>query len=238
MQRLPDAFILWLALASSLHAALPLLLGRQAILTPPAPPSPPVQEIGITLVEEQSPQPEPEPEPEPEPPLPPEPSEPPETAEENPTMPEPHPEPEIEPDKPPEVVEKPKPKPAPAPPPPKPRPKPAAAPKTAPAPVSKLSRSTASTVAARLARARYAPQPRYPSDLRRAGVEGSLIVLLRISEKGRVLGASVWRSSGHRAFDQAALEALRKWRFDPARNASGHQVPSTLKAPVQYRLKR
>ena len=50
MRRLLDTFILWLALAIALHAALPLLVGRQTIVTLPAPFLPPAQEIGITLI--------------------------------------------------------------------------------------------------------------------------------------------------------------------------------------------
>ena len=42
-------------------------------------------------------------------------------------------------------------------------------------------------------------------------------------------------SSGHDMLDQAATEALKKWRFVPAR-ASGKPVETWVKIPIEFQL--
>lgn len=54
----------------------------------------------------------------------------------------------------------------------------------------------------------------YPTRARRLGIEGITRVQLEIAEDGRVTDARVLRSSGSRILDRAALEAVRKWRFN------------------------
>ncbi len=54
----------------------------------------------------------------------------------------------------------------------------------------------------------------YPEAARRAGLEGQVVLKLRISDKGKVVDARVVESAGH-GFDEAALEAVRKFTFAP-----------------------
>src|SRR5205823_11587984 len=49
-----------------------------------------------------------------------------------------------------------------------------------------------------------------------AGLEGIVVIWLRISAEGAVLDAKVHRSSGHRVLDNAALRHARGLRFIPA----------------------
>lgn len=58
---------------------------------------------------------------------------------------------------------------------------------------------------------------------------------MRITEQGRVEDAHVERSAGHPDLDQAALEAVRRWRFEPARR-SGEPVAVVVVLPVEFKL--
>lgn len=56
-------------------------------------------------------------------------------------------------------------------------------------------------------------EPVYPSDAATAGVEGTVIVEAKIDAEGRVESARVVRSIP--PLDQAALDAVMRWRFEP-----------------------
>ena len=60
-------------------------------------------------------------------------------------------------------------------------------------------------------------RPRYPESARRAGVQGTTLLKLRVLENGRVGEVLVEQSAGHRDLDNAAAEAVKGWRFEPAR---------------------
>jgi protein TonB len=77
--------------------------------------------------------------------------------------------------------------------------------------------------------------PEYPFLARKKGQEGLVLVLAEISAKGGVEGVRVSKSSGHSSLDEAAMEAVRRWRFQPALK-NGHPVPSTLEQPIRFRL--
>lgn len=78
--------------------------------------------------------------------------------------------------------------------------------------------------------------PKYPSSSRRAGHEGTTIITFVVGTSGRVTSARVTKSSGHAALDQAAISAVRTWRFTPARSGLGHAVPYTYKQSIPFRL--
>ena len=54
----------------------------------------------------------------------------------------------------------------------------------------------------------------YPEAARRAGLEGQVVLKLRVSDKGKVVEARVVESAGN-GFDEAALEAVRRFTFSP-----------------------
>jgi periplasmic protein TonB len=56
-----------------------------------------------------------------------------------------------------------------------------------------------------------------------------------IDEAGKVVSAEVVASSGHQALDQAALEAVRRASFHPARWGE-KSVASRVIIPVRFRL--
>ena len=53
---------------------------------------------------------------------------------------------------------------------------------------------------------------------------------------GRVGDVVVQETAGHPDLDQAAAEAVRRWRFDPARRGND-PVDMWVLLPVEFRLK-
>jgi protein TonB len=77
------------------------------------------------------------------------------------------------------------------------------------------------------------PQPVYPPELRRRGITGLVKLRVRVGVDGKVKAASIYRTSGHRQFDQAALAVIRRWRFEPARQA-GVPVEMEIAVPIRF----
>lgn len=83
----------------------------------------------------------------------------------------------------------------------------------------------------------YQVIPRYPDSARRQGIDGTVLVKALVTEQGRVAEVAVERSAGHPDLDQAAVEAVSRWRFEPARR--GRQpVAVWVLIPVQFSLRR
>jgi protein TonB len=75
-------------------------------------------------------------------------------------------------------------------------------------------------------------QPSYPPELRRAKREGTVHVLFTVDENGRVQNAKVDRATDP-AFEDAALEAVRQWRFEPG-TRNGEKVRFRMKVPITF----
>jgi periplasmic protein TonB len=83
----------------------------------------------------------------------------------------------------------------------------------------------------------YQVKPRYPDSARRQGIEGTVLVKAYVTEQGRVGEVQVAQSAGHAELDRAAVEAVRRWRFEPARR--GRQpVAMWVSIPVKFILSR
>jgi protein TonB len=83
----------------------------------------------------------------------------------------------------------------------------------------------------------YQVKPRYPDSARRRGVEGTVIIKAYITEQGRVEQVQVERSTGHADLDASAVEAVGRWRFQPAQR--GRQaVAMWVSIPVRFELNR
>ena len=80
-------------------------------------------------------------------------------------------------------------------------------------------------------------EPTYPATAYRAREEGTVLVSADIDASGAPVSVDVARRSGSRALDQAAVTAVRQWRFDPAMRG-GKAVTSTVEVPVEFRLDR
>jgi protein TonB len=82
----------------------------------------------------------------------------------------------------------------------------------------------------------YQLLPRYPESARRQGITGTTTLLFQVLENGRVGEVQIERSAGHPDLDQAAAEAIKKWRFDPARRGN-QPVAVWLRMPVRFVLR-
>jgi protein TonB len=80
------------------------------------------------------------------------------------------------------------------------------------------------------------PEPAYPRHSRIRGEEGTVVLETEITAEGKPAGVRVVRSSGHRRLDDAALEAMGKAAFAPAR-ALGRPVASTRRIAVRFELR-
>ena len=78
-------------------------------------------------------------------------------------------------------------------------------------------------------------KPKYPRKARTAGWEGTTVLKVRVDRGGRPGLIAVDRSSGFEVLDRAAVRAMRRWEFHPARNGRG-TVASWVKVPVSFRI--
>lgn len=81
------------------------------------------------------------------------------------------------------------------------------------------------------------PPPAYPSDAKKRGEEGTVILIVEISDRGGVESVEIETSSGYTVLDRAALDAVRRWRFQPAK-AGGIAVRSSVKVPIRFDLEK
>jgi protein TonB len=77
--------------------------------------------------------------------------------------------------------------------------------------------------------------PVYPEAARRAGAHGTSLLRILVGADGMVGQVVVDASAGHPELDRAAVEAVRQWRFEPARRG-GHEIAVWIRVPVQFRL--
>lgn len=78
----------------------------------------------------------------------------------------------------------------------------------------------ASQAAPAALRAVSTPAPDYPPAALRAGESGEVIVEFTVNPDGSVSNARVVRANPPRTFDRAALNAVRRWRFQPVASAT------------------
>lgn len=78
-------------------------------------------------------------------------------------------------------------------------------------------------------------KPKYPRKARTEGWEGTTVLKVRVDRGGRPGLIAVDRSSGFEVLDRAAVRAMRRWEFHPARNGRG-TIASWVKVPVSFRI--
>jgi len=74
--------------------------------------------------------------------------------------------------------------------------------------------------------------PEYPRELKVNGVSGLVMVKCTIDEQGNVAGTDIVKSSNEQ-FDRFATEALKKWKFKPARQ-DGTPVSVQVTIPIKF----
>ncbi len=73
--------------------------------------------------------------------------------------------------------------------------------------------------------------PAYPVEAQMNHQHGAVVVLIHVAPNGSAASVEVLESSGYRLLDEAAVEAVRKWRFRPAIE---HGQPVAFDMPFQF----
>ncbi|MGQ0510831.1 MAG: energy transducer TonB [Betaproteobacteria bacterium] len=79
------------------------------------------------------------------------------------------------------------------------------------------------------------PPPVFPAISRRMGEQGRVILRVLVSPGGGAAEVQVRSSSGHDRLDHAAREAVRRWKFVPARRGE-QAVSAWVLIPISFRL--
>lgn len=80
----------------------------------------------------------------------------------------------------------------------------------------------------------HRPNPVYPPLSRQRREEGTVLLRVSLDAQGIVRDIAIERSSLFNRLDQAALEAVRQWRFIPARRGSA-TLPSSVIVPIEFK---
>lgn len=79
------------------------------------------------------------------------------------------------------------------------------------------------------------PAPNYPSVSRRLGEQGKVLLHVQVTADGIAASVTLQNSSGYARLDQAALAAVKKWRFVPAKRG-GQAVSASVVVPVSFSI--
>jgi len=79
------------------------------------------------------------------------------------------------------------------------------------------------------------PAPAYPPASRRIGEQGRVVLRVLVGADGRPEQVDVRTSSGSPRLDAAALEAVRRWKFVPARQGD-RALAAWVLVPISFRL--
>ena len=90
------------------------------------------------------------------------------------------------------------------------------------------------TVLAQADRQQCPPAP-HPAALRERGIEGAVVLRVKVDVQGRAADVRLLAGSGWRLFDEAALQQVRACRFIPA-TQGGQAIDSWVEFPVRFAL--
>jgi protein TonB len=76
--------------------------------------------------------------------------------------------------------------------------------------------------------------PVYPDFARRARIQGPVVLMMTVDERGQPVQVQVLE--GHPVFHEAALQAARQWRFEPAR-VDGRPVSAAFRLTLKFSLR-
>jgi periplasmic protein TonB len=78
----------------------------------------------------------------------------------------------------------------------------------------------------------YQPAPIYPPELARKKMEGTVYLLFVVDKNGRATQLKVQKST-HPAFNEAALRAVKQWKFEPGKR-KGQPVQFRMRVPITF----
>ncbi|MFH2011418.1 MAG: energy transducer TonB [Pseudomonadota bacterium] len=81
------------------------------------------------------------------------------------------------------------------------------------------------------------PKPLYPTIAIKKKMEGVVLLRVEVLTDGGVGKIEVYKSSGHKILDESALEAVKNWKFLPAKS-NGVSIKVMAGIPIRFELKR
>ena len=79
------------------------------------------------------------------------------------------------------------------------------------------------------------PPPEYPELARQMRQEGIVMLSVDVNKEGDPINVGITQSSGFRLLDQAALKAVRHWKFKPG-SVDNIMVESRAYVPIRFKL--
>lgn len=79
------------------------------------------------------------------------------------------------------------------------------------------------------------PPPKYPGYAFEHNLEGLVVLRVDVAADGSVAGAVVERAEPKGVFEQAALDAVQAWKFNPAIK-DGKPVAGKVRVPIEFKL--
>ncbi len=79
-------------------------------------------------------------------------------------------------------------------------------------------------------------EPQFTEKAREAGISGSVLLSLEVSPEGKAENIKVMRGL-EESLDQAAMDALKKWQFEPGKKPDGTAVRVYANIEVHFRRK-
>jgi protein TonB len=77
--------------------------------------------------------------------------------------------------------------------------------------------------------------PKYPAQAARQHQEGKVLLKVLVGADGTPQEVTVQKSSGSRLLDQAAIEAVKNWKFNPG-SKGGRPAPGYALVPIDFHL--
>lgn len=77
-------------------------------------------------------------------------------------------------------------------------------------------------------------QPVYPAQLKRAGIEGTVVVMFIVRSDGTVSHIEI-KEASHREFGESVMRSVRKWFFEPGEK-DGRAVHTRVRQVVPFRI--
>ena len=77
--------------------------------------------------------------------------------------------------------------------------------------------------------------PNYPRQAQRAGLEGYVTMAVEIRADGSVASVEILDSEPPRMFDDAAVNAMRRWKFQP-KTVDGENQPQRARQTIEFTL--
>ena len=81
------------------------------------------------------------------------------------------------------------------------------------------------------------PHPKYPKISLRRKEAGTVLLALIVTAEGRAKDVRVLKTSGYPRLDKAALDAVKDWRFIPAKRL-GRPVDADYELPIHFKLRQ